>query len=190
MGDDFSSRLTATFNHCPIYFKNTRALSTLLEHMHKKFEINQTKIKSRCQPRRKVLTNNSKSDLPSTIHKQKKPRYERTFTVLWTISTQCCSLIIPQRIIWHIDRSAFTLCAYRQYITSARSQEACAHPVFLKGKAFWLFLPPSVHGGGLYLPQMRKLLAREAFLLKTTRGKSLLESWGTTFLPDWEPIFV
>ena len=35
-----------------------------MEHMHKKFEINQTKIKSNCQSGRKVVTYNSKSDLP------------------------------------------------------------------------------------------------------------------------------
>ena len=32
--------------------------------MHKKFEINQTKIKAGCQSGRKVVTHNSKSDLP------------------------------------------------------------------------------------------------------------------------------
>ena len=32
--------------------------------MHKKFEINQTKIKGVCQSERKVVTHNSKSDLP------------------------------------------------------------------------------------------------------------------------------
>ena len=32
--------------------------------MHKKFEINQTKIKGGCQSGRKVVTHNSKSDLP------------------------------------------------------------------------------------------------------------------------------
>ena len=32
--------------------------------MHKKFEINQTKIKDGCQSGRKVVTHNSKSDLP------------------------------------------------------------------------------------------------------------------------------
>ena len=35
--------------------------------MHKKFEINRTKIKGLCQPGRKVATHNSKSDLPLTI---------------------------------------------------------------------------------------------------------------------------
>ena len=32
--------------------------------MHKKFEINRTKIKGGCQSGRKVVTHNSKSDLP------------------------------------------------------------------------------------------------------------------------------
>ena len=32
--------------------------------MHKKFEINWTKVKGGCQSGRKVLTHNSKSDLP------------------------------------------------------------------------------------------------------------------------------
>ena len=32
--------------------------------MHKKFEINQTKIKGGCQSGRKAVTHNSKSDLP------------------------------------------------------------------------------------------------------------------------------
>ena len=32
--------------------------------MHRKFEINQTKIKGGCQSGRKVITHNSKSDLP------------------------------------------------------------------------------------------------------------------------------
>ena len=35
-----------------------------LEHMHKKFEINRTKIKGGCQSGRKVVTHNSKNDLP------------------------------------------------------------------------------------------------------------------------------
>ena len=36
----------------------------LLEHMNKKFDINRTKIKGGCQSGRKVVTHNSKSDLP------------------------------------------------------------------------------------------------------------------------------
>ena len=35
--------------------------------MHKKFEINQTKIKGGCQSGRKVVTHNSKSDLPLNL---------------------------------------------------------------------------------------------------------------------------
>ena len=37
--------------------------------MHKKFEINRTKIKGGCQSRRKVVNHNSKSDLPLGIFK-------------------------------------------------------------------------------------------------------------------------
>ena len=40
------------------------ALDILLEHMHKELEINQIKIKCGCQSGRKVVTHNSKSDLP------------------------------------------------------------------------------------------------------------------------------
>ena len=36
----------------------------LLEHIHKKFDINRTKIKDGCQSGRKVVTHISKSDLP------------------------------------------------------------------------------------------------------------------------------
>ena len=39
----------------------------LLEHMHKMFEINRTKIKGGCQLGRKVVTHNSESDLPIGI---------------------------------------------------------------------------------------------------------------------------
>ena len=44
--------------------KSNMPLATLLEHMHKKFEINRTKIKGGCQSGRKVVTHKSKSDLP------------------------------------------------------------------------------------------------------------------------------
>ena len=67
LGYHFSSRLTATLNLCLIYFKITWALAILLEHMHKKFEINRTKIKGSCQSGRKVVTHDSKSDLPLVV---------------------------------------------------------------------------------------------------------------------------
>ena len=44
--------------------QNHMNIAMLLEHMHKKFEINPTKIKDGCQSGRKVLTHNAKSDLP------------------------------------------------------------------------------------------------------------------------------
>ena len=63
MGYHFSSRLTATLNLCLIYCKITWALAILLEYMHKKFEIDLTKIEGGCQSGRKVVIHNSKSDL-------------------------------------------------------------------------------------------------------------------------------
>ena len=44
--------------------------------MHKKFEINGTKIKGGCQSGRKVVTHNSKSDLPLTVS-MKKTKIEK-----------------------------------------------------------------------------------------------------------------
>ena len=86
MGFHFSSRLTATLNLCPIYFKITRALSTKLEHMHKKFEINQTKIKGSCQTGRKVVPHDSKRNLPllrfSTVSYKKKLRVCRLLVAI------------------------------------------------------------------------------------------------------------
>ena len=41
--------------------------------MHKKFEINQMKIKGGCQSCRKVVTYNSKSDLPLVHAHNKRP---------------------------------------------------------------------------------------------------------------------
>ena len=64
VGCHFSSRLTARLTLCLIYFKITLALAILLEHMHKKFVINQTNIKGGRQSGRKVVSHNSKSDLP------------------------------------------------------------------------------------------------------------------------------
>ena len=60
MGYLFPSQLTATINLCLIYFKIKWALATLLEHIHKKFEINRTKIKGGCQSERKVVTHDCK----------------------------------------------------------------------------------------------------------------------------------
>ena len=48
--------------------KSDLPLAILLEHMHKKFEINRTKLKGGCQSGRKVVTHNPKSDLPLAPH--------------------------------------------------------------------------------------------------------------------------
>ena len=54
-------------NLCLIYFKITWTLAALLEHMHRKFEMNRTKVKGGCQSRRKVVPHDSKSGLLLSI---------------------------------------------------------------------------------------------------------------------------
>ena len=60
-------------NLCLNYLKITSALAILLEHMHKKFEINRTKINGSCQSGRKVVPHNSKSDLPLVWFSDPRP---------------------------------------------------------------------------------------------------------------------
>ena len=62
----------ATLNLCLIYFKITSVLAILLKHMHKKFEIKWTKIKVGCHSGRKMVTHNSKSDLPLATYSHLK----------------------------------------------------------------------------------------------------------------------
>ena len=50
----FPFRSTAPLNLCLIYPKFIWALVKLSEHMHKKFEVNRTKIKGGCQSERKA----------------------------------------------------------------------------------------------------------------------------------------
>ena len=60
--------------------------------MHKKFEINGTKIKGGCQLRRKVVTHNSKSDLPLV---EKSTVYPTGVTSLVIISLLEQSVTVP-----------------------------------------------------------------------------------------------
>ena len=92
MGYHFSSRLTATLNLCLIYFKITWALAILLEHMHNKFEINRTKIKGGCKWGRKVVTHNSKSDLPLAVRKHSNS--------LWSFSLKRKMILPTARTDW------------------------------------------------------------------------------------------
>ena len=46
--------------------------------MHKKFETNRTKIKGSCQSGRKVVTHDSKNDLPLVHHEILKPAQNTT----------------------------------------------------------------------------------------------------------------
>ena len=50
---NFSNYCTAQSNLCLIYLKLTWAIATLSVHMHKKFEVNRTKIKGRVSIRNK-----------------------------------------------------------------------------------------------------------------------------------------
>ena len=59
--------MTTPLNLCPIYFRFIWALAKLSEHMHKKFEVNWTKIKGGCQSERKVSQLNSYSKMPLAI---------------------------------------------------------------------------------------------------------------------------
>ena len=60
--------------------------------MHKKFNINRTKIKGSCQSRRKVVTHDSKSDLPlanerASVSRDSTSRYSLSF-VIWVSESQ------------------------------------------------------------------------------------------------------
>ena len=55
---------TASLNLCPIYVKFALALAKLSEHMHKKFQVNQTNIKGGCQSERKSAEMISYSKMP------------------------------------------------------------------------------------------------------------------------------
>ena len=113
MGYHFSSWLTAILNLCRINFKITWSLIILLENMHKKFEMNWTKIKGSCQSARKVVTHDSKSDLPLILMIFKITYYKNTsfhfsnvsfetlaaalilglfaiFILVYTVCLQCC----------------------------------------------------------------------------------------------------
>ena len=69
--------------------------------MHKKFEINQTKIKGGCQSGRKVATHNSKSDLPLVCntyekHTRKMNVIKRFLCVIRVVNERdCLSLSQP-----------------------------------------------------------------------------------------------
>ena len=66
----FSFRLTAPLNLCPIYPKFLWALAKLSEHLHKKFKVNQRKIKGDCQWERKAAEMISYSKMPLVSLKQ------------------------------------------------------------------------------------------------------------------------
>ena len=70
------------------FWKNTWALAILLEHMQKKFEINQTKIKGGWQSGRKVVPHDSKS-----------------FASRWMLFKRCSLLTLLGSIMEHISHA-------------------------------------------------------------------------------------
>ena len=64
VGYHYSSQLTASLNLYPIYLKLLVHVLSQCGQCSCDFEVNQTKIKDGCQSERKVVTHDSKSDLP------------------------------------------------------------------------------------------------------------------------------
>ena len=64
--------------------------------MHKKFEIDQTKIKGSCQSGRKVVTHDSMSDLP--LSKSETP----PFPLIFLKKDTNIMFIKPYTYIWHL----------------------------------------------------------------------------------------
>ena len=77
------------------------ACAPIVLHMHKKFELNRTKIKGGCQSCRKVVAHDSRSDLPlvalclviyiphsepEVSHKQRKMVFNKVFFVLVSVN--------------------------------------------------------------------------------------------------------
>ena len=67
--------------------------------MHKKFEINRTKIKGNCQSGRKVVPHNSKSDLPLRFMNYSTLPNKRTGSNKRTGGEICPKLISAQDLI-------------------------------------------------------------------------------------------
>ena len=78
VGYHFPSQLTSTHDFFLIYSQD----------MHKKFEINHTKIKSSCQSGRKKVTHNSKSDLPLILK-----------IIMYTVKNGCIVLKFSKTIL-------------------------------------------------------------------------------------------
>ena len=146
MGYHFNSRLTATLNLCLIYFKTTLALAILLEHMHKKFEINRTKIKSVCQSGRKAVTHKSKSDFPLTSIVYDEPD---VMAVFWQLLEAIhCSLVLRFKNVKRLTNRM----ARRQY--SIQSREPRIYFVKFPGKLFTI----RCHSCALTFPRQDSML--------------------------------
>ena len=140
MGYYFPSRLTATLNLCLIYFKITRVLATLLEHMHRKFEINRTKIKGGYLLGTKVVTHDSKCDLPLTLLTLQLAR--EVFAVLFPNFTQ---------LSFKSSKTSVVYVHWRQKLKQNHGHRQPSHfsQINCKNSNFFLHLQRTLHGFNL-----------------------------------------
>ena len=83
----------------------------LLEHIHKKFEIDRTKIKGDCQLGKKVVTYNSKSDLPLVKNVKENVDFFNFFCIFDRVCAAAPAAIKPvflPRTRWKLIYSHFT----------------------------------------------------------------------------------
>ena len=84
--------------------------------MYNKFEINRKKIKSGCQSGRKVVTHNSKSDLPLVYYFKSEKTFDLRVKDLELINFK---ILYPQawrikvfRFVWCIESHTYTVTTY------------------------------------------------------------------------------
>ena len=70
------------------------AFAPIVLHMHKKFEVNQTKIKCGCQSERKVVSHDSKSDLPLESNHFKIPKVQLLRSTFFVLSQTSCACAV------------------------------------------------------------------------------------------------
>ena len=106
----------------PLDSKSDLPLSMLLKHMHKKYEINWTKLKGGCQSGKKVVPHDSKSDLPLRRHTRLSTIRSINFHV--TLDVAACSAALH----------------------SAARHTTCVLPPLWCSSAGWLAYRPSRQG--------------------------------------------
>ena len=141
MGYYLSSRLTATLNLCLIYFKTTWALAILLQHMHKKFEINRTNIKGSCQSGWKVVTHDSKSDLP-LIKAKGLDSFAFSSPNPGSNWPSHCAILMKLGMWYWVDHRLMHMLWICSYLASKiNSQKSSSHWIWAKSEQSWQFGP-------------------------------------------------